>query len=225
MTRRGVIVCGVGARGKYACLVSLVLFFLCFSVTPSLANSYPFDIFSDNGPWGTSGTNFEDPDLNLFVEVTNGEGIVHFTFHNESQGALTDVSITDVYFDDGTLLGISDVINGPGVSFSQVASPSDLPGGSLLDPDFITTGLFSADADPPPAHSGVESGEFVTIQFDLIGGGVLQDVLGELADGRLRIGIHIQSFSDGSSESALATPEPATLLLLGLGMVMLRKRS
>ena len=202
--------------------------FLLFLFIPC-ANLYalilPFEIFTDNGEWGTGGSNFGDPALDLIVDVYNGGPTVSFEFHNNSVSPLVDLSITDIYFDDGTLLAISGVENGPGVSFTELADPAELPGANILIPPFETTNHFSADADPPPSHSGVEPGEWVIIHFDLQQGGTLQHVLDELSDGSLRIGIHIQSFPGGSSESAVNVPEPATICLLGLGVLaLLRKR-
>ena len=48
--------------------------------------------------------------------------------------------------------------------------------------------------------------------------------MGELNSGMLRVGIHIQGFDDDSSESAVAVPEPTTLVLLGLGGLVLLKK-
>jgi len=49
-------------------------------------------------------------------------------------------------------LGIASIVNGPEyppewwqVAFSQLANPGNLPGGEILDPDFVTTDGFSAD--------------------------------------------------------------------------------
>ena len=68
------------------------------------------------------------------------------------------------------------------------------------------------------------------ITFDLQNGGTLQDVLDDLADGRLRIGLHAQGFAGGGSESFVNTPLPepsAGSLLVGaaLAFAALRKRS
>ena len=188
------------------------------------AANYDFEIFTDNGNWGVNGPNFGDENLNLFVEVYNGFETASFKFRNESGPSLGSVSITDIYFDNGTLLGISSVESGPGTSFSKLATPTELPGANLLEPDFVTNDQFSADSNPPPSKNGVEMGEWVIIHFDLKPGGTLADVLSELADGTLRIGIHIQSFPDGKSESAVHVPEPATMCLLGLGGLVLIKR-
>jgi hypothetical protein len=103
----------------------------------------------------------------LRVEATdNGDGRARFVFTNTGPAAS---SITDVYFDDGTLLGISQVINGgPGVDFSQGASPGNLPGGNALSPAFETTAGFSADSNPPVQPNGVNPGESLTILFFLM---------------------------------------------------------
>jgi hypothetical protein len=149
---------------------------------------------------------------------------VSFTFTNSGPAAS---SITDVYFDDGTLLGIAYITNGPGADFSQGASPGNLPAANNASPPFVATAGFTADSDPPAQPNGVNPGEVLTIVFDLQGGGALQDVLDELADGTLRIGIHVQGYGSGGSESFVNVPEPhfATLLALGvLGWRLVRRQ-
>jgi hypothetical protein len=162
------------------------------------------------------------------VIVSNGEGSVDFTFYNES---LVPSSLSAIYFDDGSLLGLAAVTNGPGTSFTQPATPDNLPGANLLDPPFVTTNEFCIDGDPPPSQNGVnpvdagEPLEWVQVTFDLVGDATLADVLDELDTGVLRIGIRITALPDGSSESAINIPEPATAFILGLGFfTLLRKR-
>ena len=190
--------------------------------------TYGFDLFSNNGDWGTGGSMFGDPDFNISVNVSKNvlpEGeTVNFEFHNTSGLSMGDVSVTDIYFDDGTLLGISQVINSVGVSFTRNATPGDFPERNLLNPPFETTVGFSADSDSPVSINGVQPGEMLTIEFDLKVGGLLSDVIEEINDGTLRIGLHIQSFPDGSSESMVNVPEPASLMLLGLGSLVLARR-
>jgi hypothetical protein len=210
---------------RFALGVEVITFLLCITCTNVYALTLPFEIFTDNGDWGTGGSNFGDPALDLTVDVYNGGPTVSFEFHNNSISPLGDLAITDIYFDDGTLLAISGVTNGPGVAFTQLANPEELPGAANLVPPFETTDHFSADADPPPSHNGVEPGEWVIIHFNLQQDGTLQNVLDELYNGTLRIGIHIQGFPGGSSESAVNVPEPATICLFGLGVLtLLRKR-
>jgi len=168
----------------------------------------------------------------LSVEVIDeGNNQVSFTFTNTSSS-----SLTDVYFDDGTLLGISRITWGDGmdVNFSQFASPGNLPGGNNLSPGFQTTAGFSADSNPPVSPNGVTSGEWLTITFDLQPNQGYQSVINALAlpkgggAGDLRIGLHVQSFADGGSESfvnvpgiSVPVPEAHTyaMMLAGMGLV------
>lgn len=160
---------------------------------------------------------------------------IAFTFTNNSSS-----SLTDVYFDDGTLLGISSISDsGVDVDFSQLAKPANLSGGEYLNPDFITTAGFSADSNPPASRNGVSSGEWLTITFDLQSGTDYQSVIDALAlpnhggTGDLRIGLRVQSFVDGGGESFVnvSAPVPETktyaMMLAGLGLVgftVLRRR-
>ncbi len=169
----------------------------------------------------------------LFVDVeAAGPNQALFTFRNVGPAA---ASITDVYFDDGTLLGIAALIDrdensgDPGVDFSQLASPPNLPGGNALTPAFETTAGFLADSDPPVMHNGVNPGESLGVLFDLKSGGTIDDVLAELQSGQLRIGVHVQGFDSGGSESfvnAVVVPLPAPLALAvaGLGGLVAQRR-
>lgn len=159
----------------------------------------------------------------LSVDVTDpGNGQVLFTFLNSS---VLPCSITDVYFQDGPLLGIADIDGSSGVNFSQWADPGNLPGGSSIDPRFVTTRGFSADSDAPVKPNGVNSStEWLSICFSLINGNDFSDVIDSLDSEALRIGIHVQGFANGGSESFVnnppaPVPEPGTMLLLGTGLI------
>lgn len=149
---------------------------------------------------GNNATDAAVGEAQLLVQITDiGSDQVLFTFLNTGPEAS---SITDVYFDDGALLGIAFIDDSdPSVSFSQLAAPGNLPGGELLDPPFEVTGGFSADSDPAVVQNGVNPGESLGIGFDLLTGKTFDDVLISLSDGSLRIGIHVQGFDDGGSES------------------------
>jgi hypothetical protein len=207
------------------CKLSLVfVVFLCAVLIPGnpLQASYQLEIFTSNGAY------YDSPDVDTYVVVSSRPEleVVDFTFYNES---LISSSLAGIYFDNGSLLGIAAITNGPGTSFSQPATPGDLPGGSQLDPPFLTTNEFCIDGDPPVSHNGVnptEPGdplEWVRVTFELIDDGTLSAVVDELKSGELRIGVHVMSLPDGSSESAVNVPAPGTFVLLGLGGLALLK--
>ena len=197
-----------------------------FISAPALASVpvlYAFNNITLNDP-----TSAATGEAQIVVEVFNGDGTVKFKFKNLGP---EESSISEVYFDDGTLLGISSIIDlPPDVDFVLGASPSNLPGGDLMNPPFEVTQSFLSEAAPPPAKKGVDPSEEVTIVFDLQSGGTLDDVLSELADGTLRIGIHVINFAGGYSEGFVnepegtPIPEPTMLTMLGLGTVVLLRR-
>ena len=159
----------------------------------------------------------------LFVNVTGaGDHQVLFQFGNTGSFAS---SICDVYFDDGSLLSMAGIAwidnSSNGVSFSQDARPGNLPGGNNASPPFVTTAGFSADSDPEVQPNGVNPGESLGIIFDLEDDQTFSNVLAELASGDLRIGIHVQGFDSGGSESFVnSIPDPATVFLLGSACLM-----
>lgn len=198
-------------------LAAVIAILVCFGSISYGGVSYPFEIFTDNGPYNDS--------TGFYMDVDNGGSSVDFTFYNSST---IQSSITNIYFDDGTLIGATQsIINGSGTFFIEDFGPGNLPGGNDYPGGFNADKQFNVGADPPPPADGINNtgdGEWVTIRFELVGG-TFQDVLGELDSGTLKVGIHIRDFPLGSSESAVNVPEPTTILLLGLGgLVLLRKR-
>lgn len=162
-----------------------------------------------------------------------------FTFNNLGPAVS---SITDVYFDDGTLLGIASIINTTGVQFSQGATPPNLPGGNTVG----FTADWSADSDNPAPKNGVNPGESLGIVFNLKNNQTYDDTVaaiertvnGQWVAGlaKLQVGIHVQAFANGKSESFIlkpnqpspppVVPAPAAIALAGIGTVavgMLRR--
>ena len=209
-----------------------------WSAAPASAELYSFECLTNNsGICASIAGQFT-------VNVTDppGAGNVLFTFTNNGPVAS---SITDVYFDDGTLLGIAAVTDGSGTNFEQGAAPPDLPAGNAVNPDFQTTAGFSADSEAPVEANGANPGESFSILFNLINGKTFADTIAAIeagfactaldpapggnCDGTLRIGIHVQAIgTSGNSDALILTgepdipdtevPEPATLMLLGTGL-------
>ncbi|MBT9611845.1 MAG: hypothetical protein IV108_01095 [Burkholderiales bacterium] len=199
----------------------------CVAAPASAATaSYSFNCLTQ-----TNAANCGIGQAQLFMDVSDTlvASQVLFEFHNTGPAAS---SLTDVYFDDGSLLGIAQVFNGPGVSFSPPAKPGDLPGGNKASPAFQTTAGFSADSDAPVSPNGVNPGEKVGILFNLISGQSFADVVNALgiaggANG-LRVGVHVQSFGNGGSESFINAVSPVPeakqwlMMLLGISVIATR---
>lgn len=200
-------------------------------VTPAISatTTYAFNCLTNSN---AANCNAGHAQLFMDVSSTLQANQVLFEFRNVGPDAS---SIADIYFDDGTLLGIAQVFNMPGVSFSVGASPGNLPGGNTASPTFVTTAGFSADSDAPVSPNGVNPGEKVGILFNLISGQSYTNALNALQLGGgpngLRVGIHVQSFANGGSESFInhpisISPVPEAkqwlMLLVGLSFVAAR---
>jgi hypothetical protein len=154
----------------------------------------------------------------LQVQITDlGGNQTLFLFENMGPSAS---SIADIYFAGGSLLRIASIDNSdPGVSFSIGATPANLPGGKSISQPFRAT--FALDADAPVQPMGVNPGESLGVVMDLQPGATYSDILSELNSGELRVGLHVQGFDGGGSESLInkPVPEPSTALLLCIGLI------
>ncbi len=157
--------------------------------------------------------------LSVQIIDTGISGQVGFKFLN-NVGIVS--SITDVYFDDGTLLAISTIVSSTGVSFASPATPNNLPGGNNITPPFVVTDNFSADSNTPNAlANGVNaSTESLEIIFNLVSTADVDAVIAALNNGSLRIGMHVQGIgtTNGSDGYVNKVPEPGILILLGIAM-------
>ena len=105
-----------------------------FCVVAKAGPTYSFTHIVESGDGATELADGAIGEAQLFVELTDFGTLVEFSFSNIGPEAS---SITDVYFDDGTLLGIASFSNELGiVEFSPLASPPDLPGGNWYHPGF-----------------------------------------------------------------------------------------
>lgn len=203
---------------RIICTVAVVL---CLAASQAHAAIYGF-----TGLTNTNVNNTQNGQAQLSVEVLANGSLVDFIFRNIGLNAC---SITDVYFDDDILLSFGSIVNGPGVLFSHNATPPNLPGANLASPPFVTTTGLSADSNAPVQPNGVNPGEMLTIRMALLGSNMFADVISDLASRDLRIGIHVQGFANGGSESFIGNPNPGVVpapgaLVLGVvGMACLRR--
>ena len=166
-------------------------------------------------------------------------GQVLFTFRNEGP---EPSSITDVYFFDGILLGISSLYSSVGVvNFDTDGDPHILPGDIFQDLKLVDL-YFVADSEtqPPTLHdNGINPGEGLSVLFDLVTGiypeGYFGRVINLIGSGHIVIGVRAQDFNtftacDGDEQfvmNSVPIPAPGAVMLGGIGIAFvgwLRRR-
>lgn len=184
---------------------------------------------------GISQANKETGEQQLWLDVTHhpGDTIATFKFYND--WGSQPCSIADIYIQDGHLCTLLNIVDrddppsgpygDPGVDFSIGAAPGDLPDRQYADPPFVSTKQFNMDSDPSVYWWAIQPGEWLIARYSVPQGSTIYDIENEIRTGVLRVGYHVQAFGDGASASFVNVPEPASILLLGLGtLVFLKKR-
>jgi len=139
------------------------------------------------------------------------------------------VFIGDIWFDttsgaDDNVLGTFDaLIEQAGVDYKQKTSGA-FPEGNNASPSFAENqGLhFTKNGG---ASNAINKGEQLGIRVNLAAGKTVTDVLAALDNGSIRVGLHLQGYASGGSDSYINGTPPSvpdagsTLALLGLGLV------
>ena len=167
----------------------------------------------------------------LQVVVTDegvGANQVKFTFLNNAPTALSAI-ITDIYFQDGTLLGVANIVNDQeGKAYltryagGEVVDPNGkkpyLPGGNSITPAFspVVSAHFYEFDPLGNVNGGINNGESLEIVFNLLSGMTFGHVVNALntpppsTDVRpsLRIGMHVQSIGNGDLSGSYINVPP-----------------
>lgn len=190
----------------------------------------------DFGFFRISNNSSQDIAAQLNVSVASpGAGLATFAFTNSVGIAST---VAQIYVDDAagvlsSMISVSSVqaaVSASTLGFAANGSPTDLPGGSSVTPNFAAD--FRASATSPAPHRGInETGEAVVLTFSLTGSNVLSDVVDAIQANTLRFGLHAISIGTDSqsdayvsygtttSDSVPVIPAPAAVLLGGIGLL------
>jgi hypothetical protein len=166
----------------------------------------------------------------LHMDVTlnpTSSMMVDFLFTNVGSAAS---SITEVYFDDvvPALLGSPGKIEeSSGVKFATGCTPHNLPAGHPVG----FSSNYCVGSEAPTQPSGVNPGEWLRVSYTLQPSATLAQVLAALDGGDYRVGIHVQGFQNGQSESGISgpvptpspVPEPASLVMVGTGLMLVAR--
>ncbi len=222
----------------------VVLLALIVCAGPSRANlgTFYFTPFEFAYAGGLSSPALEGSLFALEVhEVFGNPNSVYLSLLNLSDLSHPNISatsptITGIYFDDNASLlnfGSASIFDqSPMTGFNLGGGgPPNVPGGVGIS--FFSD--YRVSATPPSPSMGLDPGQFLTLQFGLLGGATASDVFQALAheeaSSGLRLALHVQEIGVGSSTEASGSfvtvvPEPGGFLLLAVaGMVLqLRRR-
>jgi len=199
-------------------ILGVCLLFLCLMGVSAQANLSELYVFGQI----TGGSSGLCPDA-FTMEVQDMGDQALFTFSNncDNGGVLGRIFIRE-----NDLITFNSIYDqSEGVSFSDPDYKNAmLPGGHDLG--FTSQNTYAIEADPARPKNGLHYQDYVSVLFDMNDGVLFPDVINSISGGTLGVGLHVQSLPGGASASFTATPipEPATLILLGIGAFLVQHK-
>ena len=188
-------------------LVGALLSAAAFAAQGALTYSFNCITFNSDANCGTGSSQ-----LDLTVS-DGGSGKVNFLFTNNGPQAS---SITDLYFDwKSPALSLTEgaLTQSAGVSFGWGATPTNLPAGNSIS---FSSDL-GLDSNVPTQPSGINPGEWLNVAF----AGSFEQLVAGLHSSELLVGMHVQGFANGGSESFVNVAEPPMYAMLLSGLFLL----
>ena len=199
-------------------------------------DNFNFNVLSQGG---VTNADLAALDFDL-VLVTDGT-YVTMTFSNASSIASV---IAQIYLDDSgdSLLGsptiLSPMVNKVLNFTVGGGSPANLPGGNDPSVSFSANTALSLYANNPSPKNGIGQTESLVVRYTLLTD--ITTLSDALQDSTLRFGMHVQGIGTGDNSLSFVgtpdelppppppldpVPEPATMVLLGMGTLFLAGRS
>lgn len=148
--------------------------------------------------------------LDIWVDVLDvGDGMIDFVFHNDSS---IFSSVTSIYFEDGLGGYLDDGFvydQSAGVKFEQVKKEKDPPGGNNIGWSKDTLVQFDRKSSRGGGDWGINPDDALpqtlTLRFDSLVVGGVQQLVAALLGGDARIAAHIQRLGDGDHSVSAVT--------------------
>ena len=143
-----------------------------------------------------------------------GEDQALFTFTNNCDN---DGVLGRIFIMENTLMDFAEILPPENEFWSLKEGNAMLPGGHPLG--FTPQNSYGIYANPARPKNGLGSGESLSVLFNL--NVDFGDLIGAIDGGAMGVGIHAQALPGGTSASFSTIPEPATIVILGIGGLLL----